>query len=84
MNITIQWLENPAGILRIHSDDDGFGDNYIWCCTVERRGDTAMLHGAMTAPPVYCIDAIEAELRKQGFRVARWIRQSGKRVEVKL
>lgn len=76
---SIEWLNNPSGVLRVHGDGGTYGDQYDWCCTVENRGNLAVLHGVISSPSPTQFRAIFSALRKAGFERVEWIR-SGKKV----
>lgn len=76
---SIEWLDNPAGVLRVHNEGGRYGDAYDWCCTVENHGDLAILHGVISSPSPSQFRAIFDALRQAGFVRVEWIRM-GKKV----
>ena len=76
MSVSIRWLEGPAAVLREHADGQGYGDPTEWSCTVERDGETAILHAAPGAPRSRA--EIAEALRAEGFTRVRWLRQDGR------
>lgn len=71
---SIEWLESPAGILRVHPENGVYGDPYSFCCTITAAGDMVMLHGTLAAPTQSQFRAMKAALREAGFKAAKWIR----------
>lgn len=64
----IEWLCGHAAVLRLYDRRQArHGDPYVWCCTVLRRGDAAVLKGAVTAPPPGGARAILWALRRDGM-----------------
>lgn len=74
MGVSIKWCDGPAGVLRIHHEEGQYGDEYIWCCTVEREGDTAILHGAVDVPKDQRLKMVGA-LKEHGFEYVSWLRK---------
>ena len=75
MNVSIQWLCEHAGIVRIHPHGHHFGGDYHWHCTIERVGPTAVLHGALIGPGHKGRQHIAAALRAEGFTKVQWERK---------
>lgn len=72
---SIEWLKHAAGVLRVHLDADStHGADYDWFCVIEKIGDVAMLHGAISAPSTSQFRAMAAALKGEGFSTARWKR----------
>lgn len=76
---SIEWLDAPGGVLRVHAAGEGYGDPYDWCCTVEAIGKLAILRGVLAAPSPSQWRAMVDALREAGFARARWVRV-GRRV----
>ena len=76
MVASFQWLKGRAGVLREHRIGHWFGSRSIWACTIEKDGDTAIIHAAPGRPRKR--RDLELRLRRAGFRKVRWMRQDGR------
>ena len=74
--VTIEWINPGAGVIRVHEGESAhFGDSFVWCCTLAKYGSTAMLKGAMTAPPLDAVEPIRDELARYGMTRMSWHRR---------
>lgn len=69
----IEW---HSGVLRVFAPGKSKQnrDHYVWCCTVQRVGDTAILSGVLEAPSATIRKAGIQALASQGVRFVEWER----------
>jgi len=75
-------LNGQGYVLRLHPFGGSFGDPQDWACTVERDGETALIHGAAESPGAHA--KIAMTLRNHGFKRVRWYRADKGWVEFNL
>jgi|GEM_PF-3521773 len=75
LNGDIEW---HSGVLRIFASGESRQnrDHYVWCCTVQRVGDTAILSGVLHAPSRAVRRAGIEALARQGVKFMEWERWS--------
>lgn len=77
------WLAGcrHPGVVRVHSEGDGYGDPYSWCATLslpERRGDSSgvgVVGAVLRAPLPSEYRAAVAAAKDAGFASLRWERR---------
>lgn len=71
----VEW---HSGVLRVFAPGKSRQnrDNYVWCCTVQMLGDTAILSGVLQAPHTLIRKAARQALAQQGAKFVQWERWS--------
>ena len=69
----IDW---HSGVIRIFEPGKSRDnhDPYVWCCTVQRIGEVALLKGVREAPSPSIWRAIASTLAAQGMKTVEWER----------